>query len=113
MAYASNWSPEEQLRMTGKFTDEQNEEFLRLGDTVDSLSQIDLREVGAGFPDEDFLSTVIRSVRNLAKKLRNDNRGKAMTIAETLEEMQTEIGHSTEYSREKLNAAIKLLDALP
>ena len=60
-----------------------------------------IREAMAQFPSEDFLKTVIESVRkqHMNQNFKND-------LIETLEEIQSEIANAAEYGREELTAAL-------
>ena len=117
--FATNHMNAEVYRITGTLSADRIEALIDLEGNVDSaicseanLSEANLSEARAGFPDEDFLATVVRSIRQLATKLRGENKSHAKGLADELEDIQSTCARAAEYGREELAKAVKLLDSL-
>ncbi len=62
----------------------------RAENTSDAVVQ--LADLAALFPGEDFAQEIIRDLQAIAKRLRGDNRTDLLQAIEALESLQTEIG---------------------
>jgi len=72
---------------------------------------INIHEAKAGFPDEDCLSDLISDLQYLARNMRGENRKSLMAAIEKAEELQLDIGRSTEHGLNELKQAERELSA--
>ena len=111
-----NLSASEYYGMFGTLTTSHIEgllEVIESGDTFEALkdkcgdAEGMLDDASASFPEEDFLSDVIRRMGNLAKSVRGENKATIIEIIETLESISQDTHNNTGYGLDEIRKAVE------
>lgn len=107
----SNLSNNEYYRLYGTLSPDRIEALLDKSDQLESLDGIEahIQEACCQFPAEDFLVPVQDRLRDLAKKLRGDNRQEVLGIIEQLDDINQCQVYATGYAVEELGKVEKAL----
>jgi hypothetical protein len=102
------------FRLNGTLPAERIEKLIGIEEQFDKFEDvsIDIGEAIGQYPDEDCLSSIIKDLNDLCKKLRGDNRAHLQGIICDLEEKESTLIQSAEYGTEKLDDAIEIIDAI-
>lgn len=107
----SNMDNEEAFRVFGTLPPERIEELLDLQTVANRASDADTHvyEALIQFPDEDFLSDIIRQVEELSVGMRGKNREGMKELAIKLQDIELSTSRATEYGQSELTKARALL----
>jgi hypothetical protein len=104
---ATNLTNEEYYRLNGTLSAERIESLLNITANVDDSSPAAYIEEAMGtFPKEDFLESVIKKVRAVAKRVRGDNKDDLDQILLDLEDLQSSVNNNSDYGRSELDNAL-------
>jgi hypothetical protein len=110
----SNYSAREVFNITGTLPAEVIEAMVDHAEDVEAMRATipNIEEGRNCFPSEDFIdaSGVIADLRQIAGRLRGDNKAAILAVIEKLEALQTEMSGQSEYGRSEIDSALNVLE---
>jgi len=110
----SNYSAREIFNITGALPAEVIENLVDSAEDVYAMREIIplVKEGKNCFPDEDFIdsSGAISDLRDIAARVRGDNKWAIEAVIEKLESLQFEVFHQSEYGQSELISALNVLE---
>jgi hypothetical protein len=104
---ATNLTNKEYYRLNGTLSEERIEALLEIDVNVDGSSPAAYIDEAMGtFPNEDFLEHIIKKVREVAKRVRGDNKDDLDQILLDLEDLQDKVNNDSDYGRSELENAL-------
>lgn len=108
----SNLSPREAFRIHGNLPTDMIEQLITESEYAEESQSVvpSIYEAKAQFLGEDFAQDIIDELEFFVKRLRGDNRKELQEIILKLADLQIEITRSSEYGRNELVDALKVLE---
>ncbi|QGZ63775.1 hypothetical protein [Paraburkholderia acidisoli] len=108
---ASTMSYAECYRINGSLPPERIEDLLDGKRVLDQIVSVpgELDEARGCFSGEDFAEKILKGLRELAKRVRGENRETLSGLIEELAQLQTTIAGQAEYGIEKIDSAREMV----
>jgi hypothetical protein len=110
----TNYSAREVFNITGTLPADVIECMVNNAEDADSMRETipNIEEAKGCFPNEDFIEAdgVISDLRDIAARVRGENKAAILAVMEKLEALQLAVFHQSEYGRSELTSALTVLE---